>query len=1251
MAGNLKERIKNTRLYREMQEIQKEYYRVLSPISEALFGDLGKKNFAEKEFPFGFKLKEDHFEDVERDGVTYGIAALLAAGMSIDDIFDPEKFKNEKRVLGKEYLKHVRNDDRKAIMEIYIKATERIMNEVPLVTKDNLVDNLRDVKAEMLRKVIFTTNQRFGRPENKEAFESYFKEHYKDPDEAKVQQEKIYNYVDYIQTLHHSEVILYSVIIESTSVDPVLGHITNFESWKRSKERIKNIRKDTSKEELEDIRDKRVELDVEAVGAFMRYTDDLEDFIIQEFDKENPLENPFEDAFTFMREKFIGGRSPEANAKFYFEGPVKDAVGDLNLDDALNTGIHRILINGKPLEFPQNASNAFVEQSLYNQLAEAAVAGKKITYFTPNAETGELEQKEMKVRIPVIVKEEFKAKLPKTSISTDAKMKRNDLAEAEAAHLQHLNAAEALYYNQELRTLMDIRYNYNQAANEIGKSIFGENSGRDVRYGETLNFMSTGLADQGDINLAESGVAYAAAMLLAEGMSMEDILDISKDTEKKLEAGQRVQELAAKGDDGHKELSALAEQAMKIIHEGKYSAMSADMRENGAMSADMRENTANFRANFAAQIMHVLKQETNDKELQSYAESYEIINLLGQKPDASKVGSINEWASEYLASAFLTQTFRELSKDDAYKLTSFDGKAELLQNSSAIRTSSYNKMAEALGLQAHDIMQSAGIYENTGLNADLEFQKVCFETLYQNLQAVDPGYIVSSAEFKGMKKSIQDILELYNNANEAGSKDWYYRLEETCNALSAFNEKYLERKDGLEMKEGSNAQKRLDFAKSAKQMIAGAQTLAHDTGKIFSTIDFQAIRNKMAKTKYDIEQNLELYENIVGPTHEAPSAADKETDQFLKTCFELKKEENNYKAPDKLHITDKQAGLIVMMSVGTLEVSGDSTKAHVEMSPDGRSYNTVNVLGEDIFNRRALFEKDKMEFVEKGRAVVKEAFDQYEKGNHNRLGKIIAEGMKRYTSAFAVCTHGFFGAPPSGVNTVANLKVAADMYDMIQNNDNIKRMISDESLGADRISQQTMETYRGAKMAYEIYIKAEEAKKDLMDMISSREKTPEQPQKMKSALAALVLKSIFHHEMKMNYTVKSDALGKYMAKKYPNGVEDADGRIIEELDKAHRKDLMELSQKMSMGKFQRGFTEEKMNQRLEALANSKTIDKMVKSMDANKLKTMFENEKRFFDSTIKTMMKNEPSAIMEKEPKSKPEPEKQNVSNELPFTM
>ena len=128
-------------------------------------------------------------------------------------------------------------------------------------------------------------------------------------------------------------------------------------------------------------------------------------------------------------------QNPEEYAKSAFEDRVKQALGDLNLDDVLNSGFNRILINGKPLEFPKNASNAFVEQSLYNQLAEAVVAGRKITYFVPNAETGVLEANEMKVSFNKYVKAQFRANGPKTSISTDPKMKADDLAAAEAAYL------------------------------------------------------------------------------------------------------------------------------------------------------------------------------------------------------------------------------------------------------------------------------------------------------------------------------------------------------------------------------------------------------------------------------------------------------------------------------------------------------------------------------------------------------------------------------------------------------------------------------------------------------------------------------------------------------------------------------------------------------------------------------------------------------------------------------------------------
>ena len=199
MAGNIKEEIKSTKLYKEMQQILKEYYDVLNPISEALFGDMGKHEFAENKFPFGIKIDDNNTGDLGRDGVTYGIAACLAAGMSIDDIFNPTAKLDEKRQIGENFLQHIKNNDHKSVMEIYIKATERVINEVPLQTEDNLIDNVRDVKALMFRKLVFDINQRFGLGDYGKAFDNYFTEHYPNKDEADAMKEKIYTYVEKIQ--------------------------------------------------------------------------------------------------------------------------------------------------------------------------------------------------------------------------------------------------------------------------------------------------------------------------------------------------------------------------------------------------------------------------------------------------------------------------------------------------------------------------------------------------------------------------------------------------------------------------------------------------------------------------------------------------------------------------------------------------------------------------------------------------------------------------------------------------------------------------------------------------------------------------------------------------------------------------------------------------------------------------------------------------------------------------------------------
>lgn len=1241
MPGDFLDKLKNTRLYNEIKEIQKQYFEVLGPLSEALYGENGIHGFEENKLPFGVLIQKENGneDDLTRSGVIYGIAALLAEGMSIDDIFDPNKELERKAEIGKKYLQLVRAIDKKALMEIYIKATERIMDEMPLGAEDNLIDNLRDIKGYTLRKLLFDVNQRFGISDNKPVFQNYFNERYPDKNTAKEQYDKIYNYSDKVHALHHTENKLFEPVVGFKSgTDPLLSLLTCFGSWYQLKDRIKNIQQDTEQIEILTLMTERSLIDPQISDEFNPFSKDLEEFVLQEFNKEKPFENPLEDARVFLYNKYMGDRSPEECAKFIYEKRVRNTVGDLKMDDLVDTNLNHILVNGKPLEFPQNASNAFIEQSLYNQLLEASVAGKKITFFTKNAKTGKYVEHEMKSKIPERVKEALKDRIPKTSISTVPKMKEDDLKKAENQYGANLLETEKMYSIPALRTLMDARYNNNLVANEICKSIFGEENGRTVRYGETLNFMGTGLENQGEINLSENGLAYAVAMLLAEGMSMEDILDIGKETEKKLEAGRRVQELAASGEEGRKELSAMANKAIGIIHKGKFN----------EVSADILENTSNFHANFAAQIMHVLKNETDIRYNRTYAENFEAVIQLGQNPGTLKSKTPNEWASEYLSSAFFTQTFRELAKHNAYDIQDFEGKGEFFREGMDAYASSSSKMAEALGFEPHDLLMRTGIYENAGLNADLTFQKLCFETLYERLEAVDPGYIRSSAEFRGMKKTLQDILKQFGDTEHAGSKDWYYRLEENCNALTDFNKQYLDLKAGLEPEEGSNAQKRLGFATDAKRFIEAAQTMAKGNGKLFDTIEFYNVRRQMATIEAGIAGNLELYHQIVGASHEVPSSNDPKTDAFLKNNFALKKEENNYKAPDTLNINDEQADLMVMLSVGTVEVSGGNTNTTGEVSPEGTVYNTVNVLGEDIFNRRDRFELDKMQFVEKGRAVVKEAFREYENGNKQKLGKLIAEGLKRYTSTFSLFEYGYVCQDNTAVvsKAVSALKVAADMYDMIRDNHEIQEMLNDPNLGEHKLTQQTIETYRGAKVAYEIYKKSEEAQKDLINMVTSRDKTQYQPQKMKEALAALLLKNIMHKEMVNNYKQKSDALMVYISNKYDNP--DNDLQLDDEQKEIQRRqENMELAQKLSMGKNQRGFTLEKMEQRLQKLANSKAVDTMVNKLDTGKLAAILRNEEEFFNSVIDNMMKKEPALVKEKEPK----PEKQNVNNELSFIM
>lgn len=154
------------------------------------------------------------------------------------------------------------------------------------------------------------------------------------------------------------------------------------------------------------------------------------------------------------------------------------------------------------------------------------------------------------------------------------------------------------------------------------KSFYGDDAAKYVVRGENFDFMSTGMQDEGVFHLKQSGATYVAAILYAEGMSLDDILDPEKDVDIKREAGRRVQEMASLGDEGRRKMALLAAEAMQRLENEKF--------EN--VSLNMMKNTADYKMHFASKMMADLKRETeqalNLKEAYEYHLRLECLVIL-----------------------------------------------------------------------------------------------------------------------------------------------------------------------------------------------------------------------------------------------------------------------------------------------------------------------------------------------------------------------------------------------------------------------------------------------------------------------------------------------------------------------------------------------------------------------------------------------------------------------------------------------
>jgi hypothetical protein len=1017
----------------------------------------------------------------------YGIAALMVQGMSIDDIFDPKKGLDLKRKAGEYYSEISSKDDKKELLEFYEKATEVIMDKLSYETKDSLLENTKDIKNALLRKVLFDINQRFG--VHKNTYKALLRERHKnEPNVDQIVEEKYHEMnhkTDYIQALNSLEFKPFKILAEMKA-DAVKDQIFTYETWNKIKEDVKKVNKESTPE--------------------------------------------------------------------FLEKTINDGIMYINL-----TGSQLI-----PLEI--DVEEFFAEQVTDEASLDGILDSAK-------------QFKERSVKKAEL--EEARKSIPKIA---------------------------------EFQTILDVKYNYNQAANEIAKVFFGENASREVQYGEPLNFMSTGMKDQGAFQLEQSGLAYAAAILLAQGMSIESVLDPSKNVEEKLKAGQRVQEMAARGEEGRREMALLAAEAMRRLSEERVN----------NLPPDVLSNVSNFTMNFAAQIMSELKRETAGAL--NLQEAYEH-KFKNEKPNLSDK-EVKNWAQQaFERTQASAEPYEEVQEyHDLNEKRMFD----------------HLQMSKTLGVP----MESKGRE-----HCDIEFQKNCFEKVYEDLLAVDPKLVRSSSEFKGMRAAVEDILELYKNADELKEQDFYNKLDEKCSKFASFNEKYLEKKKDIQPKEGSNAKKRLDFARKIKDFTKAARDMAKNSNKMYTVARTRKIKAEFRERQSKINDAVRRFEDIASPSTERTYFPSEEKDvDFMKRDFEVKKEENNFKVPDTLNLSKEQASLLVMISTGTIEVSKINTNVTAECEPEVLAYVTTAPLVEDVHNMRDAFFKEKMLIVERGRSVVKNALDHYEKGGKKELGKLLAEGMKRFAASFSNAEYGIIDEVGNHTRAIAGYKLAADIYDMISKNQELKELLSDDSLGENKITKETLESYRGAKVTYEVYQKAEQAKMDLLDMDLHKERTPEQKQQVKEALAALVLKNIVHKKLMTDKTAKEHELSDYLMEKYGEFGDldlEADPGIVGK----YTQDSYAKQCGMPMGKNQRELDPAKMKVYMNKLVNSKTIETMEKSLDANKLITMFEKEETFFEKVTENIMKKEPTALNVKEKEVQAEIDKQKTMENPQITM
>lgn len=1248
MGRNEKKSMKDTAYYQEIERIHRQYYEVLAPLSVALFGEEGHtKEYDPQASYFGTGMKTK-IEDSTRSNVVYGIAVLLSEGMSIEDIFDPTKELEKKREAGERFKTLANNEEREKICEIYEKATERISNELDFEVKDNLLDNTKDVKNAILRKALFDMNQRFG--EHKQVFSKLLEERYKNQgfenykEKATERYNQIYGAQDRFQVLASIELKPLNILRAETDNIAAIEVLTSFEQWKREKDKIKLAHKEMSKEDTQELLMEDA-LNLASLPPEFGHLDIApQELLADVLSSEAGLENPLMEAQAY---KELSNRTTTEYALDLFAPHLQDILGTPIRPES------RILIEDKPIgTLLIDRSEKMTREKIAQMLTEAALEGKTISIFKEDKATGRTmdEPTTIDVQIPDYMRPRLSRTLPTTHARTTPKCSKEQLEERIRGLSNNIKQEEKIVFSAGFQTISDIRYKNNLLGAEICRSIFGDDAVRSIGHADAMNLTATAMKQKGFLRYARSGVALGAAVLLSQGMSLEEIMNPDVRQDEKRAAGKLLEELGAQGVEGRRKLALMAADAMEKLHKGQYV----------NISEDMFSNLGNVSSVFASQVMFELNQEAVGSVL-NLKDAYED-KFSKDYPDLSKeernkmvtetynrVGSYvapyqmakastfvggrimtetpEEWAFAFMRTSYMTQNLtKQIFSENMYE-TERTEERMLEYNQGEWVKVNYANMTQAANVSGIDMLIETGVLDDPTVNVDLRFQQISMQKMYEALEAVDPAYLRSSTEFRGMKTTMKEILEHYNKAGESPSLEWRNTLASKYQKLSNYNSRYLKLKEGRELKEGSNGQKRYDVAKRIEDFTKAAIEINENTNTMLNKASLAKAKAAIKKRLENIEIGSKRCDDFASPTTvDFDDKKPKEERTFEERCFAVKKKENDIKSPETLNLDEKELGLLAMISVGSEKVASSNHNVPEKCNDDDRAYITVSALVEDIYNQRDGFDEEKMFQLEDGRKEIGEAFSEFSAGNKERLGRLLAEGLRRYTSTFSAFDNGL-RLDASQEKKIVALKKAGEIYDMLVSHPKLLELATDSALGKDKLTKDVLETYRGAKMIYDVHQKAERAKLELLDTNFSEKRTPEKMEKIKNALADITLQNIISQDIARSFSKEYGKVSNALDEKYGIATDIEDDEVHAEYKVA----IMVGNAKLKMSENTKKLTQETVDRYRNKLVGSKVIEQLAINMNVGHVAKIFSDESVFFDTVANQIKQKEPAVLKEKE--------------------